>query len=126
MLAGINHLNPLYGVWETSNEGGFQAMMGTRLMLLRSGQGTMHSWGHGMSEPYYYEEQLLWEQINEETLQIRRVEDRDFTIVHFKLVSYIGPYGDKFLKLFEPGFKLGSTDLDGFWTIPGALFKRVD
>lgn len=114
----------LVGRWETTNEGGFQIVMGSVLELNADGTGCTESWGHGADEPYEYKQEILWERVATNVIKIKDKEDPDFTLVQYAMEDYTGAYDLKYSKLYELNYYLKQQGLIGFWGIPQELFRR--
>ncbi len=114
----------LIGIWQTTNEVGFHIVMGSELVLNADGTGSEYSWGHGEDEPYEYRYELLWQRKSATTIAIKNVDEAHFTDVVYKMETYIGSYNMRYDMIYEPGQKMEKWNMQAFWIIPGALYRK--
>ena len=114
----------LVGHWETTNEGGFQMLGGSKLDLDADGTGSLVSWGHGQDEPFESSEKIVWGRVDKNTIRIKLGNERDFTPVTYVLEKYQDPYSSRYDKLYDPNYNLRHLNMQGIWNIPGELYRR--
>jgi hypothetical protein len=114
----------LIGHWETSNEGGFQMLGGSKLDLHPDGTGSLVSWGLGQDEPFEYSDKLFWERVNNKTIKIKLENDKEFSTVSYLLKDHSDAYSIKYAKLYDPNYKLKHLNILGLWRVSGELYRR--
>lgn len=122
-LLKILYRDELIGDWETTSEGGFQVVMGSRLTFRRDGTGSLESWGEQFENSD--SDEFLWLRVSSKRIEIKRVNHSSFTEVTYKIEEYINPYGNLYFELTEPSYNLCNRGIKGFWNIPGELYRKV-
>lgn len=118
----------LIGTWETTNEGGFQIVMGSKLVLNKNGLGKYTSWGGDDENDYTNEKSrtIFWKRINKSRIGIKFSDASNFDEINYVIKTYKGAYGILYDELFNPEQALGKTTINGFWVIPSELYRMKD
>ena len=121
----LNLEDEFVGIWGTSNDGGWGMLSGSQLIIKSNGKGTMTSWGHGAEEPFNFESDIEWFRKSKNQIAIKNSEDEKFAIVDYILETYTSGYNQKFYLLYDPNYSLLKTrNINGFWEIPGELYRK--
>lgn len=116
----------LVGIWETTNGGGFQMIMGSRLEFRKDGTGKLEDWGNGGDdeEPYDSYSEFVWKRTGKNKIEVRYAVKSKFEEVEYEMRDYKGAYGIHYDELFSPNQPLGETGFNGFWAVPTELYRK--
>lgn len=116
----------LVGTWETSNEGGFQIVMGSQLIVKQNGMGKLISWGIEDEEGNSLNENrnINWRRISQNQIEIKYEDESEYEKIEYLIKNYEDGYGVKYFQLFCPTQRLGKSATKGFWMIPSELYKE--